>query len=88
MPSLPELELVNNCCAMQSASSSHLSADLPIKLAHYAACSADEHFPEFTGGLVNGRYSRDMFCPEECRQRHGDIISRLIEVFGLHSGGL
>lgn len=39
-------------------------------------------FP-FAGGLVNGRYSRDMFSPEECRQRHADIISRLIAVFGL-----
>jgi hypothetical protein len=35
------------------------------------------------GGLVSGRYSRDMFSPEECRQRHADIISRLIAVFGL-----
>jgi hypothetical protein len=39
---------------------------------------------------VSGRYSRDMFSPEECRQRHADIISRLIAVFGLQgssSGG-
>jgi hypothetical protein len=47
-----------------------------VKLGHYAACAADEHFPEFTGGLVSGRYTRDMFCPEECRQRHADIITR------------
>jgi hypothetical protein len=42
------------------------------------------------GGVVSGRYSRDMFSPEECRQRHADIISRLIAVFGLQgssSGG-
>jgi hypothetical protein len=28
------------------------------------------------GGLVSGRYTRDMFCPEECKQRHRDIITR------------
>jgi hypothetical protein len=61
---------------LQSASTGHLSADLAVKLGHYAACAADEHFPEFTGGLVSGRYTRDCFCPEECRQRHGDIITR------------
>lgn len=72
----------------QSAATAHLSADLATKLQHYSACAADEHFPEFTGGLLSGRYSRDMFCPEECRQRHGDIITRLIEVFRLYPGGL
>ncbi|WIA30905.1 hypothetical protein OEZ86_000957 [Tetradesmus obliquus] len=72
----------------QSAATTHLSADLATKLQHYSACAADEHFPEFTGGLLSGRYSRDMFCPEECRQRHGDIITRLIEVFRLYPGGL
>uniref|UniRef100_A0A383VA23 GmrSD restriction endonucleases N-terminal domain-containing protein n=1 Tax=Tetradesmus obliquus TaxID=3088 RepID=A0A383VA23_TETOB len=72
----------------QSAATAHLSADLATKLQHYRACAADEHFPEFTGGLLSGRYSRDMFCPEECRQRHGDIITRLIDVFRLYPGGL
>jgi hypothetical protein len=63
-----------------------LSAELPTKLRYYAACAADERFPEFTGGLVDGRYSRDMFNPEECRQRHANIVSRLISVFGLGGG--
>jgi hypothetical protein len=70
-----------------TTTSSHLSADLPTKLRYYAACAADERFPEFTGGLVDGRYSRDMFSPDECRQRHADIISRLITVFGFAGGG-
>eukprot|EP00775_Hariotina_reticulata_P010008 gene10008-10162_t len=61
---------------------------MPIKLAHYTACAGDEHFPCFTGGLVNKRYSRDCFSPEECRQRHADIISRLMAVFRLYSGGI
>lgn len=72
---------------LQASGSSHVSADLPTKLQYYAACAADEHFPDFTGGLVSGRYSRDLFSPEECRQRHADIISRLIAVFGLQGAG-
>lgn len=68
---------------LQSAATAHLSANLPAKLEHYKACAADEHFPEFSGGLLNGRYTRDWFSPDECRQRHGDIISRIMQVFGL-----
>ncbi|KAF8068268.1 hypothetical protein HT031_001955 [Scenedesmus sp. PABB004] len=67
----------------ESAATGHLTADLPAKLAHYAACAADEHFPDFSGGLLSGRYARDGFSPEECRQRHADIIARLVRVFGL-----
>lgn len=40
------------------------------------------------GGLVSGQYSRDCFSPDECRQRHADIISRLMAVFGLYAGGM
>jgi hypothetical protein len=64
----------------------HLSADIGAKLAYYAACGYDEAFPEFTGGLVAGRYSRDGFSPEEARQRHGDIVGRLADVLGLCGG--
>lgn len=73
----------------QSAATAHLCADLPAKLAHYAACGGDEAFPSFTGGLVTGHYTRDAFSPEECRQRHADILDRLLLVFGIgQQGGL
>jgi hypothetical protein len=58
----------------------HGAGDITQKLEYLAACGADEAFPEFTGGLVAGRYARDGFSPEEARARHGDIISRLSEV--------
>lgn len=61
----------------------HLSADIDAKLAYYAACGADEAFPDFTGGLVTGRYSRDAFSPEDARARHGDLVARLSAVLGL-----
>lgn len=65
---------------------SHLNADIDTKLDYYAACGADEAFPEFTGGLVTGKYTRDKFSPEEARARQGDILGRLAEVLGLCQG--
>lgn len=61
----------------------HLTADIDAKLAYYAACGADEAFPEFTGGLVAGRYSRERFSPDDARARHADVVARLAAVLGL-----
>ncbi len=61
----------------------HLNSDIDAKLAYYAACGADEAFPEFTGGLVTGKYCRDKFSPEEARSRHADVVQRLAAVLGL-----
>ncbi len=76
---------LHTCPQGSRAPGSHTNADFEVKAAHWASCAADEHFPEFSGGVVapGGRYNRDKFSPEECRARHGDIITRLVEVFGL-----
>jgi hypothetical protein len=66
-----------------SSAASHLTADIDAKLLYYAACGAEEHFPDFSGGLVTGHYTRDKFSPEECRMRHGDLLARLAQRFDL-----
>jgi hypothetical protein len=85
-PHTPPLPNPKQASRVVAGGAPHLSADIGPKLAYYSACGADEAFPEFTGGLVTGRYSRDGFCPEEARQRHGDIVGRLAEVLGLCGG--
>eukprot|EP00877_Chromochloris_zofingiensis_P012516 jgi/Chrzof1/7518/Cz02g26210.t1 len=68
--------------SLQSAGC-QVSADFDSKLAYYRASGSEEHFPDFSGGVVSGNYGRDKFSPEEGRTRHGDILSRLAEVLKL-----
>ena len=50
-----------------------------------AQCGAEELLPRFSGAVSspNGRYARQRFSPDECRQRHADVVAALTTLYEL-----
>ncbi|GFR49036.1 hypothetical protein Agub_g11060, partial [Astrephomene gubernaculifera] len=67
------------------ASAAAATAEYDSKAGLWRRAGVAAALPGFTGPLLDerGRYGRFKFSYEECRQRHADMLARLIEVFEL-----
>jgi len=69
----------------EARSSGIAEADYSVKAAFFKQCGAERLFPRFSGPVTaaGGRYARQHFSFEECRQRHTELLEALCQVYHL-----